>query len=1165
MSNIATYTFLPWLREGIANQIGGQSGMRATVELELQVSGETLAGPTVDRLPIKKKIEIYGPGDITGLDSKTIIKVEPQNWITNFEPNYLPYIDFYDEDLPWRYTPLSPSNKGLTPWIMLVILKEDEFKDGKNIKDRPLPYLIPNSGAKLPPPNQLWAWAHVHINKDLLDEGQFLSTDKAAIQSKLINTLNANPDMGYSRILCPRRLEANVSYHAFLVPTFESGRLAGLGMDPGGATAHSTMAWTDALLPTELPYYHRWFFQTGSIGDFEYLVRLLEPKPIDKRVGTRDMDVQKPGANIQGIKDASGASEEDKLGGILKLGGALKIPDAFYKPEEFKEVEKYRNWATLNGTQSYPHPFQSDLSSFINLTDAYENESALDANSKSNINEEQPADDKDNEYGFDQNPDPVITAPLYARWHSLTKRLLKERDDTDISPNNNWVHELNLDPRWRSAAGFGTKVVQENQEDYMQSSWEQVGDILESNQRIRLAQFSKEVSHVWYNAHLGKLKESFPDKWLSMSAPMHKRILKDVTYHNKNQEVIKKATAYYEVKQSKVPQVALSASMRKFLRPRGSLMKRFTFNNEIRNSNLISRINDDKLSAAPPRISPPVLNEHDQLSETFRPKKIPGFLEKLLSKHKWIKWIPLAIAIILIVIFYFILGANVPYYASIVAIVAAMVYLYRLISKWDSGIRAAEAVSLQNKTPESVDKWPKSPDFKISTATGLRKSRIGVKDSAEAKSFKEALKDSYDLMQDAISASLPVLKPGLDIAALNEALYENLQPGVTIPDWLWGSIFIPGRIKEENRESFEEAMAYPEIDLPMYKPLVKSSSELFLPNINFISQNSISLLETNQRFIESYMVGLNHEFARELLWREYPTDQRGSYFRQFWDTNAYLNRENLDTGDLKEKLRDIPPIHLWSKFSDLGDHDHREEGGDKEEEVVLVIRGELLKKYPNAVIYAHKAVWRDASGEPVMNASDSHLIDPKKERDLRPLSEEEEENPPNDIVKTPLYEAKVAPDIHFFGFDLTTCEAKGGSGKESVAVDEFCAAKGIAWDHPGWFFVIKERPGEPRFGLDTGEGGLVEAGKIEVWNDLSWKDISPAVSGGDHIQINTQTQAITANQVLELPQDKEKEEQQSEDLNIIWNKDMSSAELAYILYQVPVLVAVHATEMLPQT
>ena len=73
----------------------------------------------------------------------------------------------------------------------------------------------------------------------------------------------------------------------------------------------------------------------------------------------------------------------------------------------------------------------------------------------------------------------------------------------------------------------------------------------------------------------------------------------------------------------------------------------------------------------------------------------------------------------------------------------------------------------------------------------------------------------------------------------------------------------------------------------MYEPLEgASSSELFLPNIQLIATNSITLLETNQKFIEAYMVGLNHEFARELLWREYPTDQRGSYFRQFWDVAA---------------------------------------------------------------------------------------------------------------------------------------------------------------------------------------------------------------------------------------------------------------------------------------
>ena len=95
----------------------------------------------------------------------------------------------------------------------------------------------------------------------------------------------------------------------------------------------------------------------------------------------------------------------------------------------------------------------------------------------------------------------------------------------------------------------------------------------------------------------------------------------------------------------------------------------------------------------------------------------------------------------------------------------------------------------------------------------------------------------------------------------------------------------------------------------MYKPLADISSELFLPNINLIEPNSITLLETNQRFIEAYMVGLNHEFARELLWREYPTDQRGSYFRQFWDVRRSLDRAGADPGALRERLRDIPPLH----------------------------------------------------------------------------------------------------------------------------------------------------------------------------------------------------------------------------------------------------------------
>ncbi len=54
---------------------------------------------------------------------------EPRHWITNFETNYLPFVEFYEEDFPWRYTPASHSDGGrrLRPWLTLVVLDEGEF------------------------------------------------------------------------------------------------------------------------------------------------------------------------------------------------------------------------------------------------------------------------------------------------------------------------------------------------------------------------------------------------------------------------------------------------------------------------------------------------------------------------------------------------------------------------------------------------------------------------------------------------------------------------------------------------------------------------------------------------------------------------------------------------------------------------------------------------------------------------------------------------------------------------------------------------------------------------------------------------------------------------------------------------------------------------------
>jgi hypothetical protein len=133
--SIATYSFLPYLRQGIANNMASSGEARGTFTVKLDVHGDAQSSPAED-----KDIQIYGPGDIVGMDARAVVKTDPHNWITNFEPNYLAYIDFYDEDLPWRYTPVPPAGQRLNPWIALVVLAEGEFNEGQKLLKRPLPF-----------------------------------------------------------------------------------------------------------------------------------------------------------------------------------------------------------------------------------------------------------------------------------------------------------------------------------------------------------------------------------------------------------------------------------------------------------------------------------------------------------------------------------------------------------------------------------------------------------------------------------------------------------------------------------------------------------------------------------------------------------------------------------------------------------------------------------------------------------------------------------------------------------------------------------------------------------------------------------------------------------------------------------------------------------------
>ncbi|MFF4816279.1 hypothetical protein ACFY2K_17000 [Kitasatospora sp. NPDC001309] len=1084
------YSFLPWLRSGLSTRITGDPGTseRATVPVKLLLTGEALDGTPLSRT-VERPVQLYGPGDVVGIDPRAVSRREPLPGTTNIEPNHLAHIEFYDEDFPWRYSPAAAdgSTDRLAPWLALVVLaaRTDatgapaEFEEGAG--GAPLPFVTVKNPGALPPPDQLGAWAHVHVHGSLDDAvvaGELSGPGDPVLQS-LAEVLRTDPDRACSRLVCPRHLQHDRTYEAFLVPAFETGRLAGLGLDPALAPGALYSAWgphyPDRKGEGRLPYYLRWSFTTSDNGDFRYLVTLLKPRRPADEVGRRDMDVHRSaGPGLPPITTPA------SIGGVLRLGGALQVPRPPGRPVD--DWENWDNWYDAPAPAApYPHPFQQALANLVNLADAYQDRTPAAAHA---------ALPGAQARALSAGVDPVITPPLYGRWHALTSKLLVDDAGHPLpSPaNRNWVHRLNLDPRNRVAANFGTRVVQARQDEFMDAAWAQIGDVLEANARIRAAHLAREVGHRLQVKHLdpptappGAVAPPPTGKYLTLTAPAHPRVTTPAAAPAAGQRpagaddtaepLTEQLAVGFQVAASQVAAAPLSAAMRRLTRPGGRLMRSLTFPPEQPREALVPRMDaaTGAVTAAAPKVKPAALVTPGQLDQVLHP---------------------------------------------------------------GSGARAAQG------TTNPVGSLPNSPDFVLKEiGDPVPPTTGGTVDSPEAQRYKGALHELYDGWDASAAVGRPVPRERLGVAGTTDAVLARLRSDTTVPRSLLGSVDVPERLRPF-AEEFIEAMAYPVIDLPMYQSLIDLSVEVFVPHLDLIPANSITLLANNRRFIESFLVGLNHEMARELLWREYPTDQRGTPFRQFWDPRAALPQLGETPEERRERLYDIQPVHRWGPAALLGQNDNRQQPGTpqkppgtpQKEDLVLVIRGELLKKYPNTAVYAHRAAWPlDADGNPVTTG----------ERVPAPLPDED--HPTAELIRLPLYEAKVEPDVYLLGFDLDAAEARGRPPGD-----------------PGWFFVLKERPGEPRFGVDEPEGPLPP---VKVWNDLTWQHVDP-----DHLGFVEFTDAthVPLAPFDGSPDELEKQQQRTEDSALpLWYSRLSSADIAYILFRAPVMVAIHAQEMLP--
>ena len=56
-----------------------------------------------------------------------------------------------------------------------------------------------------------------------------------------------------------------------------------------------------------------------------------------------------------------------------------------------------------------------------------------------------------------------------------------------------------------------------------------------------------------------------------------------------------------------------------------------------------------------------------------------------------------------------------------------------------------------------------------------------------------------------------------------------------------------------------------------------------MPGIGEFGTNRVRLLEVNEGFVAAFLVGANHEWAREALWAEFPASLAATAFSTFWE------------------------------------------------------------------------------------------------------------------------------------------------------------------------------------------------------------------------------------------------------------------------------------------
>ncbi len=542
---------------------------------------------------------------------------------------------------------------------------------------------------------------------------------------------------------------------------------------------------------------------------------------------------------------------------------------------------------------------------------------------------------------------------------------------TIVTDAGDWLDEANREPVRRLAAGRGADWVIAHQEELMAKAWEQAGEIRAAARRLALGRAAVAVTESLQRRHLDTLSG---DELISVTAPVAGRARLDADPNQPALRAVLDASA--------APAGATSTTLARLKRPAAAVGRAV--------SQPVSRA----ISGAVPSRTPPGTSRAAVLVAADPPRLPDATVARGLADE----------------------GAN--RHLSTVAGAATSVWVAAQVTAHEGVGRPVAVLSaVADPTVFAGGPGAVAPELTASEVrkvvlTAIGSDRLGP---AGLPVGPAGPAPALQISADGLRIEPPVTQTLIQSAIQSAvAVRRRLQSIVTVPD----------RDPAAN-DALAPVLRTPDVPAPMAMALIDRDPNWFLPGIGEFPVDRATLLSPDDRFAEAVMLGANVELLSEFLWREFPTDRRGTPIRRFWPRPG--------------SEADIGPIHEWT--GELGAHMVI----DGEATTVVLIRAELFRRYPTTVVLAAPAE-----------------ADPDHPGRLRPVGALGSWLPPLFTVPIDLATRAVA---------------------FAVRPDEVTVSPEVA---PGWFFVLVEPPSSIRFGFDAGAGEGEAPPPLHRWNDLTW-------------------------------------------------------------------------------